>query len=161
MGSYRYALLGIAVLVAIPVLFGSQSILHEESVKVEEIDAAENILSLRAGCHRLLMTISATQTAAIQRGLAEVKPERPLTHDLLAQILETPGVTFESAEIHSLENGSYRADIILSEPRFQRIDARPSDAVAVALRTGEDIYIDKELLTDEGIDVCDRDGDDI
>lgn len=95
--------------------------------------------------------IGVSEGLAIQSVLAGIRYERPMTHDLLVNILEALGVTVERVTVDALlGNSVYTATIFLSrevEGRQERIpiDARPSDSVAIALRTGAPIYVARHL----------------
>ncbi|AKG23102.1 bifunctional nuclease family protein [Calothrix sp. 336/3] len=87
------------------------------------------------------------------------KPPRPLTHDLIVNILEAWNMTLERVIIHSLQKDTFYAALILSQGEIKKeIDARPSDAIAVALRTNSPIWVMEEVIADASIPV-DRDAD--
>ncbi|MGB9708938.1 MAG: bifunctional nuclease family protein [Infirmifilum sp.] len=95
--------------------------------------------------------IGVSEGLSIQNALSGVKMERPLTHDLLINILEALGVTIEKVTIDALLNNTvYTATLVLrkgEEGNSERIfiDARPSDSVALALRAGAPIYVAAHL----------------
>lgn len=95
--------------------------------------------------------IGVSEGWAIQSVLMGIRYERPMTHDLLVNILEALGVTVEKVTIDALlDNSVYTATLFLTREiggRTERIqiDARPSDSVAIALRTGAPIYVAKHL----------------
>lgn len=91
--------------------------------------------------------IGGTEAQAIAIRLAEVEIGRPLTHDLLVSVLKTLGCTLERVEIPKVEQNTYYAELVLSRgDETLRIDARPSDSIALALRTGSPIFADESLL---------------
>src|SRR5262249_13820786 len=75
---------------------------------------------------------------------------RPMTHDLLRNLLAEFGASVESAEITELRESTYFARLQLKtrEGKLLEIDSRPSDAIAVALRTKSPIYVAKQVLLD-------------
>ncbi|MFI5353477.1 MAG: bifunctional nuclease family protein [Candidatus Binatales bacterium] len=77
-----------------------------------------------------------------------IKPQRPMTHDLLRNVLGELGVTVDSIEITDLRESTYFARIRLKarENRTLEIDSRPSDAISLALRTKSPIYVAKRVL---------------
>ena len=77
-----------------------------------------------------------------------IKPQRPMTHDLLRNVLGELGVTVDSIEITDLRESTYFARIKLKarENRTLEIDSRPSDAISLALRTKSPIYVAKRVL---------------
>jgi len=80
--------------------------------------------------------------------LEGVKPQRPMTHDLLRNVLSEFGTTVEFVEVTDLRENTYFAQIQLKtrEGRALTIDSRPSDALALALRTKSPIYVAKKVL---------------
>lgn len=86
----------------------------------------------------------ATSIAGVLKGLAMT---RPLTHDLLGNILSEVGVSLERVIITDLKDSTYYAEMILSHgDKAMIIDARPSDAIALALRVDAPIYVAQEVL---------------
>ncbi|NJL09707.1 MAG: bifunctional nuclease family protein [Calothrix sp. SM1_7_51] len=103
--------------------------------------------------------IGQEQARAIMGALEGQKPPRPLTHDLMVNILEAWNMTLEKIIIHSLQKDTFYAALIVKQGEVRReIDARPSDAIAVALRTNSSIWVMEEVVADASIPV-DRDAD--
>lgn len=103
--------------------------------------------------------ISQEQARAIMAPLENQKPPRPLTHDLIVSIVEALNMTLEKVIIHSLQKDTFYASLILQQGENRKeIDARPSDAIAVALRTNAPIWVMEEVVADASIPV-DRDAD--
>jgi bifunctional DNase/RNase len=103
--------------------------------------------------------IGQEQAHAIMRGLETQKPPRPLTHDLLVNILTTWNMTLERVIIHSLQKDTFYAVLILQQGEVKKeIDSRPSDAIAIALRMNAPIWVMEEVVADASIPV-DRDAD--
>jgi bifunctional DNase/RNase len=85
-------------------------------------------------------------------GLGEVDIPRPLTHDLVLRMLTELGATMVRIDIHSLSEGTYYSNILLSHgTRSLEIDARPSDALALAVRTDCPIFLESDLIDESGI----------
>ena len=80
--------------------------------------------------------------------LEGVKPQRPMTHDLLRNIIAEFGATVECVEVTELRENTYYAQIHLRtrDGRALAVDSRPSDALALALRTKSSIYVAKKVL---------------
>jgi len=80
--------------------------------------------------------------------LEGAKPPRPMTHDLIRNVLAEFGATVECVEVTDLRENTYFAQIQLKtrEGRAVTIDSRPSDALALALRTKSPIYVAKKVL---------------
>jgi len=91
--------------------------------------------------------IDIPEARAIALELQHVQPPRPLTHDLIRNILQNLGATLERVTITDIRNSTYFAvlHLRLKGEEFQ-IDSRPSDAIAVALRTKAPIYASVQVL---------------
>jgi hypothetical protein len=99
------------------------------------------------------------QAKAIINAIENQAPPRPLTHDLLANMLEAWGMTLERIVIHSLQDNTFYASLTIVQGEVKKeIDARPSDAIALALRTNSPIWVVEEVVADASIPV-DRDAD--
>jgi bifunctional DNase/RNase len=100
--------------------------------------------------------VEATSIAFAQQG---VQPPRPLTHDLLKDILTALSVGVDSIHLTELKDGVFYATINLNGG--VSVSARPSDAIALALRTGSPILASEELLKDAGIEIPDQAEDEV
>ena len=92
------------------------------------------------------------ETLAIQMALEGTTPERPMTHDLLKNAIERLGGTVERITIDDLWQGTFYARITVNRKTggFEDIDARPSDAIALAIRTRAPIYMAEQVIEDVG-----------
>lgn len=103
--------------------------------------------------------IGQEQARAIMSALENQKPPRPLTHDLMVNMLEAWNMTLEKVIIHSLQKDTFFAALILRHGEIRKeIDARPSDAIAIAIRTNAPIWVMEEVIADASIPV-DKDAD--
>ncbi|NES99953.1 MAG: bifunctional nuclease family protein [Sphaerospermopsis sp. SIO1G2] len=103
--------------------------------------------------------IGQEQAKAIMGALDHQKPPRPLTHDLMVNVLEAWDMTLDKVIIHSLQKDTFYAALILQQGDVKKeIDSRPSDAIAIALRTNTPIWVMEEVVADASIPV-DRDAD--
>jgi bifunctional DNase/RNase len=100
--------------------------------------------------------MEATAIAYAQQGLV---PVRPLTHDLMRDILEALDVQLRTVNITALRNGTFFADLIFSNGK--EVSARPSDSIALALRTGATIFAADEILEEAGIAIPDEQEDEV
>ena len=123
------------------------------------LDAASRspIVLLRdpSGRRQVPIWIDQAQAQNILAGLNEEPPPRPLSHDLMARLLETGGLTLERVIIHTIEDNTFRAVLKLrrGESEAIELDARPSDAIALALRTATSIWMLEEVVADASIPV--------
>jgi len=96
--------------------------------------------------------IGQAEATAILLAVEGVPLKRPMTHDLLKDVLETLDTYVERVEITRVEEGTFYAAIILrGEERTRVVDARPSDSIALAVRTGAPIYVSEEVLADAAV----------
>ncbi|MFB2936830.1 bifunctional nuclease family protein [Aerosakkonemataceae cyanobacterium BLCC-F154] len=119
------------------------------------------IVLLKDGTERraLPIYIGQDQAKSIIAALENQPPPRPLTHDLLVNMLEAWEMSVERIIIHSLQDNTFYAIVTVRKGEVKKdIDARPSDAIAVALRTRSPIWVMEEVVADASIPV-DRDAD--
>ena len=91
--------------------------------------------------------IGPAEATAIYMVLAEKSFERPLTHDLMRIIVDVLGATIDKIEITGIKKDTYFARIVLRrDGDVFYIDARPSDSIALALRSGSPIFVDREVF---------------
>ena len=95
------------------------------------------------GDRRLPIIIGAFEAQSIALEIEGIKPPRPLTHDLIKNILESLGAELTEITISELRDGTFFATL-----RFdgQDIDARPSDAIALAVRFGVPIFVSEDVM---------------
>jgi len=96
--------------------------------------------------------VEATAIAFAQQGL---EASRPLTHDLIRDLLDRVDVTLTSVHIISINEGIFFAELNLrnKDGALEALSARPSDAIAIALRTKSNIMVSNDLLDEIGIDI--------
>ena len=105
------------------------------------------ILRERGGDRVLPIWIGPAEASAIAMRMANVDFPRPLTHDLIVAVLGGLDAELRRVEIPRVQNGTYHAALILARgDETVSIDARPSDSIAVALRTRATILADDALL---------------
>lgn len=103
--------------------------------------------------------IGQDQARSIISALEQQPVPRPLTHDLIVNILSSWNVKLEKIIINSLQDNTFYALLCLKMGKKQKnIDCRPSDAIAIAIRTGCPIWVMEEVVVDASIPV-DRDAD--
>ena len=100
--------------------------------------------------------IGSAEASAIIRKIENISVTRPLTHDLIIDIIEKTGYEIDRVEINDVENDTYFADICLKDKNREnevRIDSRPSDAIAVAIRADVPILIGTSVMAEGAISV--------
>ena len=92
--------------------------------------------------------IGLLEATSIATELEKIQVPRPMTHDLMKNCLDHLQVKVERIEVCDLRNNTYYALIYLrDQDRLSSIDARPSDAIAIALRTNAPIFVNEEVLS--------------
>lgn len=96
--------------------------------------------------------IGQAESEAIAMQLQGVQPPRPPTHDLLRMVITELGATVEYVVVADLSEGVFRADLVLRQNGKRHVlDVRPSDAIALAVRTDAPIYCEPAVLEEAGI----------
>jgi len=110
------------------------------------------ILNEVEGNRRLPIIIGTFEAQAIALELEHIKPPRPMTHDLLKNAIEVFGAQIEQVFINDLSEGTFFARIIYRKNGEQlEQDARPSDAIALAVRFKAPIFVGDQVLDEAGI----------
>lgn len=108
------------------------------------------VLKELEGNRRLPIIIGAFEAQAIAFELEGIVPPRPMTHDLIKIILESLGSQLNEIYIDELEEGTFHAKMILDDGAI-KVDCRPSDAIAVAVRMNVPIFVNSEIFEEAGI----------
>ncbi len=106
------------------------------------------ILKEKKGKKILPIVIGLNEAAAIRMQLSGFKPPRPLTHDLLKSLVEVASFNLERVVIDKLIDSTFHAKLHFrtSHGDIKIVDARPSDSVALAVRTKSPIFVQEEVF---------------
>jgi len=106
------------------------------------------ILKEKSGERELYIWIGPVEAMALQRAMNKEVFQRPLTHELLRNIMEKSGLTLEHIEIDDLRDHTYYATIYLktSEAKLLTVDARPSDSLVLATWSGVPIFVSEKVI---------------
>ncbi|MCU0437812.1 MAG: bifunctional nuclease family protein [Raineya sp.] len=116
------------------------------------------VLGEKNGSRRLPIIIGMFEAQAIAIEIERITPNRPMTHDLFRSMAEAFEIRVIEVVISDLREGVFFAKLIcVSEDRKIEIDARPSDAIAIALRFNAPVYTFENVLTEAGIILTDED----
>jgi len=119
------------------------------------------ILNEEDGEYRIPIIIGSSEAQAIAIELEGLKPPRPLTHDLFYNFANIFYIKLKEVEIYKLEEGVFYSVLVFFDGKSTvRMDARTSDAVALALRFKAPIYTNKDIIKKAGIIMDDNFGDD-
>ncbi len=108
------------------------------------------LLREKEGNGRVLpIVIGIFEAESIRMQVKGMKLARPLTHDLLKDTIKQLGATVEKIVIDNLKKGTFFAKLMLKTVSGEevRVDARPSDAIALALRVNAPIFVEEEVLS--------------
>lgn len=120
--------------------------------------AGQHVILLRplgpvsGGARVLPIWIGAQEATSILVAVEGASTPRPLAHDLLRAMAETLGARVERVEVTRIDGGTYYAEVTLAAAGgIHRLDARPSDAIALACRTGAPIFVADAVLAEAGV----------
>jgi uncharacterized protein len=114
---------------------------QEQLIVLKEVDGERNFP----------IVIDSNQAIAIDRRLRGVPPQRPMTHDLMAGIIEHLGGTLEHIEINDLKDGTFYAQLYIRQNgKVIVVDSRPSDAIALGIATMVPIFVADHVLNAVG-----------
>ena len=136
--------------------------MHLSAVRVElPTNVPILLLQEASGDRTLPIYIGRPEAEAIAAALQGVVTKRPMTHDLMRDVLTELGAVVEHVVITELKDQTFYAELRLRRGTSNfSVSARPSDAIALALRAGATIYAEEALLDAEGIVIAQRDGTD-
>jgi len=125
-----------------------------ESVRVHMLSTQHVVILKDLERERFLpIWIGPWEANAIAMKLQGLTPERPLTHDLFAAVLEELGATIREVVIADLADETFHARVVLDAGgRVVEVDSRPSDALALAVRTGVRIFAAEAVLERAGVE---------
>lgn len=124
------------------------------SVEAPERPTRTPVVILRevAGQRRVLpIFIGVPEAQAIALTMQNIETPRPMTHDLMKNLLDEVGAQVERITVTELREGTFFAEIIVSsQGEVRTVSSRPSDAIALAIRIGSPIYAEEEVLEEAG-----------
>ena len=107
------------------------------------------IIELRevGGSRSFPIVIGVSEALAIERRLRGEEPPRPMSHDLMASLIHAFGGRLDRVVVHELSEGTFYAVLCIETPEGERlVDARPSDAIALAVADGISVYVSESVL---------------
>ena len=113
------------------------------------------LLKEMEGTTFLPIWVGSVEATAIAFAQQDLRPQRPLTHDLIVDLLENAGVSLTAVHITDMKDGIFFAELQLrnEDGPIAPVSARPSDAIAIALRTKTNILVNQDLLASAGIQI--------
>lgn len=130
------------------------SVSNEGFVKVN-VQLDGSALRFSSDCYTVTMNIHELQALSIKNGIENRIDVRPLTHDMMREVMDNFGIRVVEVRIVSFENDIYRATTFIQQgSRLLDIDTRPSDAVGMAVRTNAPVYFSRQMLESNGVNTC-------
>jgi len=118
-----------------------QIIIHEHS------DQQYIFLKEENGTRKFPIVIGIFEATVIDRKVRNFRPPRPMTHDLLVNVIDSMGGEVQHVVVNKLEENTFFAKLVVQQNgRIIEIDSRPSDAIAVASHTKVPIYVEEQVL---------------
>lgn len=110
------------------------------------------VLAEENGLRRVPIIVGTAEAQSIAIALEHITPPRPLTHDLFARLMQAVNIRLVEVIIYKFEEGVFFSELVIDTGTEQiRIDSRTSDAIAIALRMGCDIYTTEEIIKECGV----------
>lgn len=120
---------------------------------VLQVDGTQVILG--NNCTVIISQTSPERAYSIETGMRGIIEQRPDTYDIFAEVLRSFNITLEYVTLDNYVNGTYYANLhLVAGNKALTLDSKPSDSIALALRTNSTIYINKTLLREVGQNVC-------
>lgn len=111
------------------------------------------------GPRRMPIIIGGSEAQSIANEIEGIRAQRPMTHDLLKSVIDALGGQLREVSILQLKEGTFYATLVFEYSNLE-VDARPSDAIALALRFGVPIYVADDILEEASVRFEDDDDDD-
>ncbi|MBI4182214.1 MAG: bifunctional nuclease family protein [Candidatus Aenigmarchaeota archaeon] len=128
--------------------------LSTEGYREMAVGVSPAIIYLRAGCTQLAMVTTEGQTYSIQNGLDGRIDFRPTVHDVLVDLMDSLGIEVRMARIDGVQDSTYYATLLVQQgDQLLALDTKPSDAIAVAVRTGAPLWV-RDSIVATGKQVC-------
>jgi uncharacterized protein len=123
------------------------------TIQVSLVSAHRIVVLQQLGEERYLpIWIGACEAEAISMDLQGIEPPRPLTHDLIVNILGRLGARLDYILVHTLANDTFYGSLFVEvDGELIEVDSRPSDAIAIAVRFGVPIYVDESVMEKAGV----------
>lgn len=111
------------------------------------------VLSDKENRRALPIWIGSAEASSIIRYMEKIKPERPMTHDLICTLIDEMDYNVKKIEINDVNSSTYFANIFLVGPKNKTliVDSRPSDAISIALRANAPIYATTNVIAEGSV----------
>lgn len=136
-------------------LMDISSVLPEIGYMAANASIQRSRVTLAAGCDALSFDVTDDQALSIRLGLEKRVFSRPLSHDIMKDVLDHYNISVKSVAIDVYEDEVYKAKIFLrQQDKILKIDSRPSDAIAMAVREGMRVMVKDDIMKSRGENIC-------
>ena len=152
-------IIGFLVLIAGLFVIAQQS--NFDSVGYAEADVIQvqgtQTLVIGTNCTGIVADTTEERASAIQSGIDKKIEARPSIYDNYIDTMKSFNISVERVTLDRYDGNYYYSNIFLrSQDKLLKIDAKPSDAIAVALKANASVFINKSLLAEQGKNICER-----
>jgi bifunctional DNase/RNase len=126
-----------------------------EYYAADVLEVEGTVITLGHGCKAIVAETSPERAYSIELGIKGLIEQRPNTHDIFSETLKSFNITLDYVTIDRFEDDVYYANLMLrNDDKALKLDVKPSDGIALALRTNSTIYINKTMLQEVGKNIC-------
>jgi bifunctional DNase/RNase len=126
-----------------------------EYYAADVLEVEGSVVTIGHGCMAIVAETSPERAYSIELGIRGIIEQRPNTHDIFSETLKSFNITLEHVTIDNYRDGIYYANLLLkSDEKILKLDVKPSDGIALALRVNSTIYINKTMLNEIGVNIC-------
>ena len=119
------------------------------------VDNEGGVVTLTSGCRQIRAHVEASQAESIYTGINGIVSPRPNAHDIVADAFNNLGIEVLMVKVTDMRNQTFYGKIIVKNGnRVASLDARPSDATAIAVRMHVPVYVKTQLLEENGEKIC-------
>ena len=120
----------------------------------DAVDQQQIWVREKGGGREFPIVIGVTEALAIDRFVKEIETPRPMTHELLHAVLDALGAKVARVEVTQLKDSTFHANLALvsADGREVDVDARTSDAIAMAVKTGAPLFVHEDVLDEAARD---------
>jgi hypothetical protein len=119
------------------------------------MDNEGGVVTLTSGCRQIRAHVEPAQAESIYNGINGIVPPRPNAHDIVTDAFNNLGIDVLMVKVTDMRNQTFYGKMIVRNGnRIASLDARPSDATAIAVRMHVPVYVRTQLLEENGEDIC-------
>src|SRR3989338_3985963 len=148
-------LVAAGVLIMIGIVVVAQYYNAEAYIKADKIEVQGQTVTVGANCRGIVADTSEERAQSIKDGIDGKISDRPNSHDIYVETLKSFNITIENLLFEDFDGTIYKSFItVKNNEKVLKIDSRPSDGIAIALRAKAPILLKKQLLEKYGKDIC-------